>query len=161
MPIGFRPLVQAMPSLGKSSDERWATDLYRVFTSLYDWANLAVVIDCYTRELLSWHLSRSAKATTAETYFKQALINRYGTLGQLPNPLLLRTDKRLVFTTRCQIHQIVQKLWHSTGIHHNACIVQNGLVERAIRTIKEQCMHRQRIEKLQHASGDLGLDWVY
>ena len=29
-PIGFRPRVQAMPSVAKSPDERWATDLCRV-----------------------------------------------------------------------------------------------------------------------------------
>jgi len=63
--IGFRPRVQAMPSVAKSPDERWSTDLCRVWTGRDGWASLAVVIDCYTRELLGWHLSRSAKATTA------------------------------------------------------------------------------------------------
>ena len=65
-PIGFRPRVQAMPSMAQAPDERWATDLCRVWTGRDGWASLAVVIDCYTRELLGWHLSRSAKATTAE-----------------------------------------------------------------------------------------------
>jgi putative transposase len=27
-----------------------------------------------------------------------------------------------------------------------------GLVERVIRTLKDQCVHRQRVESLQHAS---------
>ena len=34
----------------------WSTDLCR------RWATLALVIDCHTRELLGWHLSRSGKA---------------------------------------------------------------------------------------------------
>jgi putative transposase len=55
-PIGFRPRVQAMPSVAKSPDERWATDLCRVWTGRDGWASLAVVIDCYTREILGWHL---------------------------------------------------------------------------------------------------------
>jgi putative transposase len=29
------------------------------------WLSLALVIDCHTRELLGWQLSRSGKATTA------------------------------------------------------------------------------------------------
>jgi putative transposase len=66
-PIEFRPRVQAMPSVAKSPDERWATDLCRVWTGRDGWASLAVVIDCYTLEQLGWHLSRSAKATTAES----------------------------------------------------------------------------------------------
>jgi Integrase core domain len=32
---------------------------------------------------------------------------------------------------------------------------QNGLVERVIRTIKEQCVDRQRFQTLQHASRSL------
>src|ERR1700754_4330664 len=36
---------------------------------------------------------------------------------------------------------------------------QNGMVERLIRTLKEQCVHRHRFEALQHASRVIG-DWV-
>jgi putative transposase len=33
---------------------------------------------------------------------------------------------------------------------------QNGMVERVIRTLKEQCVHRHRFETLQHASRVIG-----
>ncbi len=33
---------------------------------------------------------------------------------------------------------------------------QNGLVERVIRTLKEQCVHRHRSESLQQASRLIG-----
>ncbi len=36
---------------------------------------------------------------------------------------------------------------------------QNGMVERVIRMLKEQCAHRQRFETLQHASRVIG-DWI-
>ncbi|WP_211159983.1 integrase core domain-containing protein [Aromatoleum aromaticum] len=39
------------------------------------------------------------------------------------------------------------------------CPEQNGLVERSIRTFKEQCAHRHRFETLQHASRITG-DWI-
>lgn len=39
------------------------------------------------------------------------------------------------------------------------CPQQNGMVERLIRTLKEQCAHRQRFESLQHAMRVLG-DWI-
>jgi putative transposase len=35
----------------------------------------------------------------------------------------------------------------------------NGLVERVIRTIKEQCVHRHRFETLQYASRVIS-DWI-
>jgi putative transposase len=39
------------------------------------------------------------------------------------------------------------------------CPQQNGMVERVIRTLKEQCVHRHRFETLQHASCVIG-DWI-
>src|SRR5690349_8812091 len=36
---------------------------------------------------------------------------------------------------------------------------QDGMVERLIRTLKEQCAHRHRCETLQHASRVIG-DWI-
>ncbi|WP_256082117.1 integrase core domain-containing protein [Massilia sp. YIM B04103] len=39
------------------------------------------------------------------------------------------------------------------------CPQQNGMVERVIRTLKEQCTHRHRFETLQHASRVIG-DWI-
>ena len=55
--IGFRPRVEALPSVAVSPDERWATDLCRIWAGRDGWVALALVIDCYTRELLGWHLS--------------------------------------------------------------------------------------------------------
>ncbi|WP_214645159.1 integrase core domain-containing protein [Tritonibacter aquimaris] len=36
---------------------------------------------------------------------------------------------------------------------------QNGMMERLIRSLKEQCVHRQRFESLAHASRAMG-DWI-
>ncbi|MDR6742037.1 transposase InsO family protein [Herbaspirillum sp. 1173] len=36
---------------------------------------------------------------------------------------------------------------------------QNGMVERVLRTLKEQCAHRHLFETLQHASCIIG-DWI-
>src|SRR3546814_19187484 len=67
-----------------SSDlERWATDLCRIWGGRDGWLTLALVIDCHTRQLLGWQLSRSGRATTAAAALEQALITRYGTLGQI------------------------------------------------------------------------------
>ena len=98
--IGFRPRIEALPSVAQAPSERWSTDLCRVWAGKDGWANLAVVIDCHTRELLGWHVSRSGKATTASNALEQALITRFGTLGRVPQPFLLRSDNGLVFTSR-------------------------------------------------------------
>lgn len=157
-PIGFRPRVQALPSVAQAPNQRWATDLCRIWAGRDGWVVLALVIDCYTRELLGWHLSRSGKAKTAESALEQALIARYGSLGKVELPFLLRSDNGLVFTSRSYT-----ALVRSYGLQQEFitphCPQQNGMVERVIRTLKEQCAHRHRFESLQHASRVIG-DWI-
>jgi putative transposase len=157
-PVGFRPRVKCIPSIASQPNERWATDLCRVWTGRDGWATLALVIDCATRELLGWHLSRSGKSKTAEAALEQALIARFGTLGRVPTPFLLRSDNGLVFTSRSYT-----ALAKGYGLRQEFITPhtpeQNGLMERAIRSVKEQCVHRHRFETLQHASRVLG-DWI-
>jgi putative transposase len=157
-PVGFRPRVKAMPSRASAPNERWATDLCRVWSGRDGWATLALVIDCCSRELLGWHLSRSGRSKTAESALEQALIARFGTLGRVPTSFLLRSDNGLVFTSRSYT-----ALVRSYGLRQEFITPhspeQNGMVERLIRTLKEQCVHRHRFETLQHASRVIG-DWV-
>ena len=156
--IGFRPRIQALPSVAQAPNERWSTDLCRIWAGRDAWATLALVIDCHTRELLGWHLSRSGKASTALSALEHALIARFGTLGRVPQPFLLRSDNGLVFTSRDYT-----ALVRSYGLRQEFitphCSQQNGMVERVIRTLKEQCTHRHRFESLQHASRAIG-DWI-
>jgi len=158
-PVGFRPRVQAMPSVATAPDERWATDLCRVWAGRDGWATLALVIDCHTRELLGWHLSRSGKSKTAEAALEQALIARYGTLGRVTRPFLLRSDNGLVFTSR-SFTALVRSYGLKQEFITPHCPEQIGMVERVIRSLKEQCIHRQRFETLQHASRVIS-DWIH
>jgi putative transposase len=149
-PVGFRPRVQAMPSVATAPNERWPTDMCRVWAGRDGWAPLALGDRLPTRELPGWHLSRSGKASTASSALKQPLIARFGALGRVPKPFLLGSDNRLVFTSRDYT-----ALARSYGLRQEFitphCPRQNGMVERVIRTLKEQCAHRRRFETLQHA----------
>ena len=80
-PVGFRPRIEALPSIASGPNERWATDMCQVWSGRDGWVSLALVMDCHSRELLGWHLSRSGKSKTAESALEQALIHRFGTLG--------------------------------------------------------------------------------
>jgi len=157
-PVGFRPRIQAIPSLAKAPNERWATDLCRVWAGRDGWTSLPLVIDCYTRELLGWHLSRSGKSKTAESALEQTLTTRFGCLGKVHAPFLLRSDNGLVFTSRSYT-----ALVKGYGLQQEFITPytpeQNGMVERVIRTMKNQCVHRRQFESLQHASRGIG-DWI-
>ena len=150
--VGRRPRIEALPSVAEAPDRRWATDLCRIWGGRDGWLTLALVIDCCTRQLLGWHLSRSGKASTAAAALEQALITRYGALGRVPVPFLLRSDNGLVL-----------RLARGYGLQQEFitphCPQQNGMVERVIRSLKEQCAHRQRFENHQHASRAIG-DWI-
>src|SRR5262249_18767111 len=117
--VGFRPRVQAMPSVAAAPNERWAIDLCRVWSGRDGWAVLALVMDCHSRELLGWHLSRSGKSKTAEAALEQALIARCGTLGRVPQAFLLRSDNGLGFH-QSQLHRLGSKLRTAPGVHHTA-----------------------------------------
>ena len=71
---------------------------------------------------------------------KQALIARFGTLGTVPEPFLLRADDGLVFT--CRHYKALVRIY---GLHQEFitqhCSQQNGMAEPVIRALKEQYAH--------------------
>lgn len=157
-PVGFRPRIQSLPSVAKAPNERWTTDICRVWAGRDGWTTVALVIDCHSRELLGWHLSRSGKSKTGESALEQALIARFGTLGRVTAPFLLLSGNGLVFTSLS-----FTALVSSYGLRQEFITPppeQNGMVERVIRTLKELCVHRHRFESLQHASRVIA-DWIH
>lgn len=156
--VGMRPRIEAVHSVATAPNERWSTDLCRIWAGRDGWTTLALVIDCHTRKLLGWHLSRSGKATTAASTLEHTLINRFGTLGKVPQEFLLRSDNRLVFTSR-RYTALVRSYGLKQEFITPHCPQQNGMVERMIRTLKEQCVHRQRFDSIQHAPRAID-DWI-
>ena len=144
--VGSRPRIEAKVSTAERPDERWATDLCRIWGGRDGWLVLALVIDCYTRQLLGWQLSRSGKATTAAAALEQALIARFGSLGRVSAPFLLRSDNGLVFSSR-RYTALVRSYGLQQEFITPYCPQQNGMVERVIRTLKEQCAHRHRCRR--------------
>src|SRR3546814_8538350 len=80
--------------------------------------------------ILGWHLSRSGKATTASAALEQALITRYGSLGRVPQPFLLRSDNGLVFTSR-DYTRLVKSYGLNQEFITPHCPQQNGKIGRA------------------------------
>src|SRR3546814_15278510 len=73
--VGNRPRIEALPSVAMAPDQRWATDLCRIWGGRDGWLSLALVIDCHTRQLLGWHLSRSGKARSEERRVGQGCVS--------------------------------------------------------------------------------------
>ena len=157
--IGFRPRAQAMPSVAERPNERWATDLTRVWCGQDDrWKTLSAVIDCHTREILGWRLSHRGNAKTAEATLEDALVNRFGFLARTAQPLTLRSDNGLVFTSRRFTVMV-----RSYGIKQEFITPytpqQNGMIERLFRTMKEQCIWLHNFKSIEEAQTVIG-QWV-
>jgi putative transposase len=83
------------------------------------------------------------------------LIARFGTLGRVRGAVPAAIRQRLGFHL-AQLYRTRAQLRFAPGFHHIALPQQNGMVQRVIRMLKEQCVHRHRI---QHASRVIG-DWI-
>ena len=153
--VYYRP-VKSAPKV----QERFAAPIKQLIEAdpSFGYRTVALVIDCHTRELLGWQRSRSGRATTAMSALEQALIARFGTLGRATTPLLLRSDSGLVFTSRAYTRLVPSYGFRQEFITPH-CTQQNGMIERVIRTLKEQCVHRHRFETQQHASRVIG-EWI-
>ena len=58
-------------------DQRWSIDLCLVWDGQDYWLRLALVMDWYTRELLSWQLSKTGKTSIAVSVLEHVLITDY------------------------------------------------------------------------------------
>jgi len=100
--------------------------------------------------MLGWWLSKRGNARTAEFALKEALIYRYGQLGPVPHEILLRSDNGLVFASKT-----FTKTVRDYGLQQEFITPyspeQNGLVERFIRSFKEECVWQPRFESVAHA----------
>ncbi|MFO8045848.1 MAG: DDE-type integrase/transposase/recombinase, partial [Halomonas sp.] len=149
-PQGFRPRARSLPSVALRPDERWATDLTHVWCGKDRRASLAVIIDCCTRELFGWRLSDNGSSKTAEAALEVALAHRFGALGRIHQPLALRSDNGLVFSSRHYTATV-----KAYGLTQEFAMPytpeQNGLVERFFRSLKEEGIWQHRFESLGQA----------
>lgn len=158
---GARPRVEALPSIATKPNQRWATDMARVWCGpQHRWCPLTLVMDCCTREVLGWRLSHGGNAKAAEAALEEALINRYGALGKARDSLVLRSDNGLVFTSRAFTRTVVNYGLRQEFIRPHTP-QQNGMVERLIRTVKEQCLWLHNFNTIDEARAALGSYFRY
>ena len=70
---------------------------------------------------------------------------RHGALGRVRLLFLLRSDNGLVFTSR-DYTRLVRSYGLKQEFTTLHCPQQNGIVERVVRTLEDQCVHRHRLK---------------
>ena len=156
---GNRPRVKVKRSQTKKPDTRWSTDLALVFCGAQDgWCSFVPVVDCCTRELLGWELDHTGRAKTAQRALEGALLKRFGTTRGAPKGLMLRHDNGLVFGSK--LYRATAKDYGLTQEFITPYTPEeNGLCERLIRTVKQECVWQHRFTSLEQARRVIG-KWI-
>jgi putative transposase len=158
---GLRPRVEISRSQAERPDQRWGTDIALVFCGAEDgWCSFVPVLDCCTREAMGWELSLTARAKTAERALESALIKGFGFVHGAAPGMKLRSDNGLVFGSKlyrrlCREYNLSQEFITPYTPE------ENGLVERFIRSFKEECVWLHNFESMAEARTEIAkwIDW--
>ncbi len=130
-------------------NQAWGADLTYVRLGA-GFCYLAVVLDLYSRKLVGWDLSRSLEGDGALRALEQALETRTPEAGWIHH-----SDRGVQYAC----HQYVQCL-KAVGARISMCATgepkENAMVERVIRTIKEEEIDLQEYESFEEVELSLG-----
>lgn len=132
-------------------DELWGTDATRFWTEEDGWCWFFAAIDHCTDEIVGHHVAKKGDRWAALEPVRQGVRRHFG--GFTPKIALglgLRHDWGPQYTA----HQFNAELkW--LGIRNSPAFVGepqcNGLIERFMRTLKEECLYVQRFRTLEEA----------
>jgi putative transposase len=134
-----RPRLHDGTVITTAPNVRWGTDATMAWTRTDGWVWVFVLVDHYTDE--AWaHVAKVGNRFAALQPVYDAVIDRFGVLGpDVARGVKLRHD----WGSQYRAHHFQGSL-HWLGIEDDAAFVGepqgNGVAERFIRTLKEQCL---------------------
>jgi len=131
-------------------DTRWCTDLTRFYTQADGLINLIPVIDCFNSECVGYRVSYRGRSIEAEEALQDAVLNSYKDVRSVPKGLRLRTDNGSIFLAKSYWDEL-KRLGIEPEYTPYSCPQANGIAERFMRTIKEECIWQHRFNTLQEA----------
>lgn len=149
-PKGFRPRVEAWRSVSALPNERWATDMTHFFCEDSGWCHVISVIDCWNREIIGYRVSKGQDSRVAEGALEDALIRRFHLNKAQAHRLFLRSDNGLIFTSK-RYMKLVGKYGLEPEYITPYSPEQNGVIERFMRTLKEECIWLHRFSSFSQA----------
>ena len=157
-PKGFRPRAGALRSVSSAINERWATDMTHFFCKDSGWCHAIVVIDCWNREIIGYRISRRQNAHQAAGALEDALVHRFAGKKSLAHGTRLRSDNGLIFYSK-EFMKLVAAYGLETEYITPYNPEQNGVVERFMRTLKEECIWLQGFDSFSEAKRIIE-DWI-
>jgi len=136
----------------------WQSDMTKVWAGAnVGWAYLVDVIDCCTREIVGWDLSRRCRTTEALAAVERAVLQRLPAGSREAN-LTLTTDNGTQFTSS-RFMEALSRLGithRRTAYHHPE---GNSYIERFHRSLKEEEVWVREYRSLEEARASIGR-WI-
>jgi putative transposase len=132
-------------------DEMWGTDATRFYTEEDGWCWFFGAIDHHTDELLGWHVAKLGDRWAALEPIRQGARHAFHGFGKdIARGLKIRCDWGPQYIADAWINEVK---W--LGITISPSYVGepecNGVIERFMRTLKEQCIYLHRFQSLAEA----------
>jgi len=132
-------------------DEMWGTDATRFYTKEDGWGWFFGAIDHHPDELLGWHVAKLGDRWAALEPIRQGVRQAFhGSSKEVARGLKIRCDWGPQYIADAWINEVK---W--LGITISPSYVGepecNGVIERFMRTLKEQCVYLHHFESLEQA----------
>jgi len=134
----------------------WGTDATLFDAGRDGWCWFFGAIDHCTDEIVGWEVSKNGNRFTALEPIRQGVRYAYGGFAKdVARGLTVRSDWGPQYTAHAFGGELA---W--LGIEHSRSFVGepqcNGVIERFMRTLKEQCLWLHRFESLEDARATIG-----
>jgi putative transposase len=132
-------------------DVLWGTDATRFYTEGDGWCWFFGAVDHYTAEVVGWHVAKIGDRWAALEPIRQGVCYAYGAFVKgTARGLRLRCDWGPQYLAAAWINEVK---WlgitiSPTYVGEPQC---NGVAERFMRTLKEQCLYLHQFQRLDEA----------
>ena len=137
-------------------NEMWGTDATRFYTAGEGWCWFFAAIDHASDDIVGWHVAKIGDRWAALEPIHQGVRATIGTFGKdVARGLAIRSDWGPQYVADAFRAELA---W--LGMTHSPSFVGepecNGVIERFMRTLKEQCVWLHRFDTLDQARGIIG-----
>ena len=132
-------------------DEMWGTDATRFYTEADGWCWFFGAIDHDSADIVGWHTAKLGDRWAALEPMRQGVRHAFGRFGKdVARGLRIRCDWGPQYIADAWINEVkwLGMTISPSYVGEPEC---NGVIERFMRTLKEQCLYLHRFQTLAEA----------